>query len=93
MALTELPIRSRDITKTTSGTRVTRRFWALSTDVTAGGDGWVISGMPDFGDRLNLSGFSWPTNAEPVCVLSKVIPRGSKKRAMAFAIYQGSRML
>lgn len=92
MALTELPLRSRDITTTPAKTRVVRRWWALSTDVTKGADGWVLSGMPNIGDKLSITGMKWGRNEEPVCVARNVIPRGSLKRALAFAIYEMSRM-
>ena len=91
MALKEAAIRSRDITTTPTKTRVVRRWSALSTDVTKGAGGWVISGLPAIGTKLGISGFAWGTNEEPVCVVRNVIPRGSLKRALAFAIYEMSR--
>lgn len=91
MAIKEAPIRSRDITTTPQKTRVVRRWSALSTDVTKGAGGWKLTGMPDIGDKVNISGMSWGPNEEPVCVVRQVIPRGSLKRALSFAIYEMSR--
>jgi len=91
MAINELPIRSRDITTTPAKTRVVRRWSALSTDLTKGAGGWQLTGMPDIGEKLGIASMTWPTNGEPVCVVRNIIPRGSLKRALAFAIYEMSR--
>lgn len=91
MAINELSIRSRDMTTTAIKTRIVRRWSALSTDVTKGSGGWQLTGMPDIGQKVNIAGMSWKTNEEPVCVVRQVIPRGSLKRALAFAIYEMSR--
>lgn len=92
VALKEAPIRSRDITTTPTKTRVVRRWSALSTDVTKGAGGWQLTGMPDIGTKLGIASMGWGVNEEPVCVVRQVIPRGSLKRSLAFAIYEMSKM-